>query len=182
MPPLAVRVKVAERQLARMLPRAFGDDGVYTYLKPDWSLARRLQWLLGRIFEDGENVAPHALDHDPALILRPYNPRIKDVAARYTPHAHDPAALVYRAKADHQQKTTGRKPGAEHTATTKGSDIGLAAKFRRLERRQANRKVRGKPAVRKPRKAKPRLKHSQRPKSGRWPKQSRKIANRGFRK
>lgn len=134
MPPMAVRVEVAERQFAEMFPRAVGDDGVYTYLKKDWNLARRLQWLLGRIFEDGENVMPHALDHDPAIILRPYNPRIKDVAARYTPHAHDPAALVYRSKEDHQQKTTGRRPGASRTITTKGSDIGLKTKFARLER------------------------------------------------
>ena len=139
MPPLAVRVEVAERQYAALTP--FGNNGVYIQIQRNWSLAYRLHWLLSRIFEDGENVAPHALDHDPALILRPYNARIKDVAARYTPHAHDPAALVYRAKADHQQKTTGRKPGAERTVTVKGSDVGLAAKFRRLERSKPKRKA-----------------------------------------
>jgi hypothetical protein len=76
----------------------------------------------------------HALDHDPALVLRAYNPRIKDVASRYQPHANDPDFLYYLAKPDHQRKTTGRAPGAERTITVKGSDIGLAAKFRRLER------------------------------------------------
>ena len=134
MPPLSVRVQVAERQFAVMFPRAVGDDGVYNYLKREWSLTRRLQWLLGRIFEDGENTIPHALDHDPALILRHYNQHAKDVAARYNPHAHNPDFLVYRSKEDHQQKTTGRKPGAERTITTKGSDIGLKTKFARLER------------------------------------------------
>jgi hypothetical protein len=97
--------------------------------------------LLDRIFDPDDSCAdlpdpyptPH-LDHDPALILRPYNPRIKDVASRYTPHAHDPDALVYREKADHQQKTTGRRPGASRTITTKGSDIGLKTKFARLEK------------------------------------------------
>lgn len=136
MPPLAVRVQVAERQF-------FADKNI-----PEWanhlynekiehgeSLTARLKYLLTCLF----NGRPLALDHDPALILRKYNPRIKDVAARYTPHAHDPAALIYREKADHQQKTTGRKPGAERTVTTKGSDVGLKSKFNRLEGRTKTR-------------------------------------------
>lgn len=145
MPPLAVRVQVAERQF-------FADKNI-----PEWanhlynqmiergkSLTRRLKYLLTCLF----NGRPVALDHDSALILRKYNPRVKDVAARYTPHAHDPDALIYREKADHQQKTTGRKPGAERTVTTIGSDAHLAAKFRRLEgknkpRRKAPIKSRG---------------------------------------
>jgi hypothetical protein len=130
MPPLAVRVLVAERQIDSI------NRGFYEFCSVDeWPLKHRLKWLLSRIFEDGENVVPHALDHDPALVLRPYNPRIKDVAARYTPHAHDPAHLVYRSKPDHQQKTTGRKPGAERTITTKGSDIWVKTKFARLSRK-----------------------------------------------
>jgi hypothetical protein len=139
MPPLAVRVAVAERQFCKEWPNnsfAYED-----YIRIYSSLGERLKWLLSRIFEDGENVVPHALDHDPALVLRSYNPRIKDVAARYTPHAHDPAHLVYLSKPDHQQKTTGRKPGAERTITTKGSDVGIAAKFRRLERGKPKRKT-----------------------------------------
>lgn len=135
MPPLAVRVKVAERQLEAIFPLAFGEWGIYPLLKLDWNLTRRLQWLLSRIFEDGENIMPHALDHDPALVLRTYNPRIKDIASRYAPHAHDPDYLVYLAKADHQQKTTGRRPGAERTVTTKGSDIWVKTKFARLARK-----------------------------------------------
>lgn len=119
MPPLAVRIEVAERQY-------FGESiGVDREGGPK-------VWLAFLIKEIGKGKPCH-LDHDPALILRKYNPRIKNVAARYTPHAHDPDALVYREKSDHQQKTTGRKPGAERTVTTKGSDAHLAAKFRRLE-------------------------------------------------
>lgn len=131
-PPLAVRVIVAERQFRE------------THMEWEWhlydatietcNLTQRLKWLLSRIFEDGENVVPHACDHDPALILRHYHPHAKDVAARYSPHAHNPDFLVYRSKQDHQRKTTGRKPGASRTVTVKGSDVGLAAKFRRLER------------------------------------------------
>jgi hypothetical protein len=141
MPKLSIRVQVAERQYAEISPFWGRENCNYRdYIKPCFGLGARLMWLLNKIFEDGENVVPHALDHDPALVLRPYNPRIKDVAARYTPHAHDPAHLVYLAKPDHQQKTTGRKPGAERTVTTKGSDIGIAAKFRRLERGKPKRK------------------------------------------
>ena len=36
------------------------------------------------------------LDHDPPLRARAYNPRVKNVAARYTPNANDPAHLLYR--------------------------------------------------------------------------------------
>lgn len=134
MPPLAVRVKVAERQythrfpwLARMIVGGRNNGS---------SNSSKLAFLLNGLFKNSE----FALDHDPALVLRPYNPRIKDVASRYTPHAHDPNALIYREKSDHQQKTTGRKPGASKTATTKGSDVHLAAKFRRLENPKPKRK------------------------------------------
>lgn len=128
MPPLAVRVQVAERQYMRRYP--WMTRWIIGGQNNGSSQGSKLKYLLSGIFGDSK----FALDHDPALILRKYNPRIKDVAARYTPHAHDPDALVYREKADHQQKTTGRKPGAERTITTKGSDVGLKTKFARLER------------------------------------------------
>lgn len=127
MPPLAVRVQVALEQLnkAELFVIAVMID-----LAP-LSGARKLEAALLAL-----GIKEPQCDHDPALVLRPYNPRIKDVAARYTPHAHDPAALVYREKQDHQQKTTGRKPGAERTVTTKGSDVGLKTKFARLDRKK----------------------------------------------
>lgn len=134
MPPLSMRVIVAERQYFQAFPWCASTGMYVDYVKISFGLGTRIKWLLSKIFEDGENIAPHALDHDPALILRDYNPRIKNVSARYKPHAHDPDFLVYRSKEEHQQKTTGRKPGATKTVTTKGSDVGLAAKFRRLEK------------------------------------------------
>jgi hypothetical protein len=137
MPPLAVRVQVAERQLQLLAPSmAAAVQRGFDAAKP--SYGTRLEVLIGWIrFELGlEPGAPMALDHDPALILRKYNPRIKDVASRYTPHAHDPNMLLYREKADHGHKTTGRRPGAARTVTTKGSDIGLKTKFARLERKK----------------------------------------------
>lgn len=142
MPPLNVRVQVAERQFKKRTEWARWEWMIYTRtlerharFGKRLSLTKRLKWLLGRIFKDGENIAPHALDHDPALILREYHPHVKDIASRYRPHAHNPDFLIYRSKPDHQQKTTGRKPGAERTVTTKGSDIGIKTKFARLERK-----------------------------------------------
>ena len=98
-----------------------------------------------------------APDHDPALILRRYNPGVVDVGARYTPHANDPDHLIYRRKGNHDEKTFGRKEGAERTVTTKGSDIWLKSKFNRLEGRTKKR----------PKKA--------------WPK-GQKLQSRGFQK
>lgn len=137
MPPLAVRVKVAERQFRADLnfPMWVRMDYAELVGRGD-SLARRLKYLLTCLF----NGRPVALDHDSALILRKYNPRVKNVAARYEPHAHSIDHLVYREKADHQQKTTGRKPGAERTVTTKGSDVHLKTKFNRLEGRTKKRR------------------------------------------
>lgn len=129
MPPLSVRIKVAEDQVFRTIkvqysPLAFDP-------KPNGTAYLKI--LLGFLFDKPQ------LDHDPALILRKYNPRIKDVAARYTPHAHDPAFLIYREKAEHLEKTIGRRADAEKTVTTKGSDIWLKSKFNRLEGRTKKR-------------------------------------------
>jgi len=134
--PLTVRVAVAERQV-----RATGSIFWPLYLSAmdkdsgltePWSLTRRLRVLLNELFAD----QPFQLDHDPALVLRKFNRR----TGKYTPDANNPDYLVYRTTADHQQKTTGRKPGALKTITTKGSDIGLKTKFARLERKTRKRK------------------------------------------
>lgn len=155
MPPLSVRVKVAERQFDTAFPNG---RQVYDLLVPRWSLTRRLQWLLFSLFKvehrkGGISVhyatGPHALDHNPALILRPYNPRIKDVAARYTPHAHDPDSLEYKRRGAHDEKTFGRKEGAAKTVTTKGSDIWVKTKFNRLEGRTKKKPKRAWPKGRK---------------------------------
>ena len=54
------------------------------------------------------------LDHNPALRTRPYNPRVKNVAARYTPNANDPEYLIYRTQHAHHIKTNVRGDGAQH--------------------------------------------------------------------
>jgi hypothetical protein len=128
MPPLAIRVQVARRQVERHIGFLPLDQG---------PLHRQLAALLvtlRRIWDLPENdILP--LDHNPALILRSYNPRIRDVAARYMPHAHHPDFLQYRSVDNHSFKTFGRKPGAAKTVTTKGSDVWIKSKFNRLEGR-----------------------------------------------
>ena len=109
-----------------------------TRLLPSLLVSLRRIWGL----PDG---TPLPLDHDPALILRKYNPRVKEVAARYTPHAHSPDHLIYRRQGNHDEKTFGRKEGAERTVTTKGSDVYLKAKFDRLEGRTKGRPKRAWP-------------------------------------
>lgn len=104
--------------------------------------SRRLKNFLLILFQGREC----QLDHDPALILREFNP----ITGKYTPDANDPNFLVYREKDDHLHKTTGRKPGAAKTVTTKGSDIWLKTKFDRLEGRTKPRRKVKIPARKKP--------------------------------
>ncbi len=119
--PLSVRIQVAERQFLERFPTIH--SWALAVLRADTRTVYYLNWLLSH-FE-----APQ-LDHDPALVLRKFNPR----TGKYTPEANDPEFLVYREKADHLQKTTGRAPGARRTVSNKGSDMGLRKKFARLER------------------------------------------------
>jgi hypothetical protein len=120
------RIAVAERQfLASATPR-------YISLYEGWldhhtAKKEKLAWLLKTLFLTGEP----QLDHDPALVLRPFN----EVTGKYTPDANDPGSLIWREKSEHLEKTTGRRPGARRTITTKGSDIGLKTKFAKLERK-----------------------------------------------
>ena len=130
--PLSVRVEVAERQLREQMeePHPRGRDAstywmVYANSAPYMPLGDRLRHLLNHLFPDGK----FQLDHDPALSLRRYSAG----HGRYYPDANDPNHLVYRAPGPHLQKTTGRKPGAERTVTSKGSDRWLKKKFDRLE-------------------------------------------------
>lgn len=135
--PLDVRCRVALRQLGR------SEEGIERWMMQNHrdsggggykaGLARLLSSLTEKLGVPGETLH---LDHDPALILRPFK------RGRYTPDANDPDWLIYRTTADHLQKTTGRKPGALKTVTTKGSDIGLKAKFDRLEGRTKKKKSR----------------------------------------
>lgn len=94
--PLRVRLQVARRQLEAV--------GI-THDRSE-ALAHALRLLFGN--------DPCHLDHNPPLRARPYNPRIKDVAARYTPNANDPEYLIYRTKHEHHIKTNVRGDGAQH--------------------------------------------------------------------
>ena len=131
--PLSVRVAVAER-MAWILSTKKTETYYKLYCSRllirgwpghQWPLKDRLDSLLYHLF--GKEKAH--LDHDPALILRPFNA----VTGKYTPDANDARYLVYRTVQEHLQKTVGRKIGASKTVTTKGSDIHLKAKFARLE-------------------------------------------------
>jgi hypothetical protein len=128
---LKVRVQVAERQVRQsgsiLWPLYLSSLGLNGKLAEPWSQTHRLRVLLNDLFPDGQ----YQLDHDPALELRPQRRRAGKVA--YTPDANDPDHLIYRSTSGHLQKTTGRKPGAEKTATSKGSDVWLGKKFRKLE-------------------------------------------------
>lgn len=61
----------------------------------------KLAILLATLFGD----EPAHLDHNPALRIRIYHPKIKNIAERYSPHAHDPEYLIYRGKHAHHIKT-----------------------------------------------------------------------------
>lgn len=140
--PLSVRVEVAERQLREQMeePHPRGRDAstywmFYANSAPYMPLGDRLFYLLNYLFPDGE----FQLDHDPALSLR----RVR--FGNYIPDANNPNHLVYRAPGPHLQKTTGRRPGAERTVTSKGSDRWLKNKFDRLEgktKRRPKQKIR----------------------------------------
>lgn len=143
--PWKIRWKVAQRQLkAGLLPDVAAQLIVQIELAFD-SYSHRVDAALR-----GLGFIKPQLDHDPALTLRKYRRGLQkwtdlglNNAARYTPNANDPNHLIYREsdpeRNDHLQKTTGRKAGAERTVTTKGSDIGLKAKFDRLEGRTKKR-------------------------------------------
>lgn len=129
--PMSVRVKVAERQVEKtghaFWPLYLSGIQSADRMGVPWSLTRKLRVLLHCLFPHGG----YQLDHDPALENRQY----KEAANYYYPDANDLDHLVYRSKAAHLFKTTGRRPDAERTVTSKGSDNWIAKKFRRLERK-----------------------------------------------
>ena len=147
--PLEVRVQVAERQLRSVDNGDQRTDIWWALNRTDGlTLRDKLEVMLKALSEALGDVLQ--LDHDPALILRQYKvDRRKPPAAWYTPNANDPDHLIYRPLRDHGEKTFGRKADAEKTVTTKGSDIWLKSKFKRLE--QPSKKRRAKiPARAKP--------------------------------
>ena len=128
--PLKVRLAVLERQA--FIDREFKSD-IDRRFCWDWyklsckgeSISHKIKWLMLALFMDGKP----ELDQAPALCLRKFNPK----TGRYTPDANNPNYLVYRAKDEHLQKTTGRKAGAARTVTAKGSDLWLRKKWKKLE-------------------------------------------------
>lgn len=125
--PIKIRLKVALRQLkkAGLNPTDFEIRMRRSY----GNISKR--GLLTLALQELLQGAAAQLDHDPALILRPFN----EETGKYDPDANDPEFLIWREQADHLEKTTGRRPGARRTITTKGSDIGLKTKFAKLERK-----------------------------------------------
>ena len=69
-------------------------------------------------------------DHRPPLEQRKINRQKTD----FIPPQDDPQFLEAIDVPCHQFRTTGRKPGAEKTVTTLGSDVHVAAKFRRMSK------------------------------------------------
>lgn len=82
-----------------------------------------------------------ALDHNPALILRPYNPKIKDPAARYTPNANDPDALEYRDVHAHHIKTNIHGDGAQRSDTSERMHRRRMEENRGLRPRKPKKKI-----------------------------------------
>ena len=129
--PIKIKLAVLERQV--FIDKAYRNDAEREFIY-DWYQAccathptsYRVKWLLHRLFHG----MPAELDHDPALVFRRKNHK----TGGYRPDANDPKYLVYRLKPDHRRKTFGRKPDAKRTVTTKGSDVWLAKKFRKLEK------------------------------------------------
>ena len=128
--PLKIRLAVLERQA--FIDREFKNEMERRFCW-DWykcsvrgtSTAHRIKWLLMALFLDGKA----ELDHDPALCLR----KIDKKTGRYIPDANNPNHLVYRVREEHLHKTTGRRPNSERTVTSKGSDLWLRKKWKKLE-------------------------------------------------
>ena len=76
---------------------------------------------------------PHEvdLDHDPALGLRVYDEATQDTI----PPANDPKHLVWRPKAEHKLKTTGRK-GESKLSIDGNGDVSRIAKVERILKKE----------------------------------------------
>ena len=118
--PIAVRIKVAQRQLRDfgvVIDRDAG-EGIDVYL--DRQLA-----VLAMHLDSVNLLVPLELDHDPALCNRKFSER----TGRYRPAANDPKFLIYRTKEDHDIKTRVRGDGAQL------SDLAMLRKNKRIAKR-----------------------------------------------
>jgi hypothetical protein len=68
-------------------------------------------------------------DHRPPLEARPYDTEAGD----FIPPQNDPQHIEAITTEEHDFRTFGRKPGAEKTVTTRGSDAGEAARTRNIK-------------------------------------------------
>lgn len=130
--PLSVQVSAAARQLG--YADAGGSPGM---------LGPLLGQFLGTIAANYEcNIDDLRLDHEPALINRPYNHKIKNPAARYTPDANDPDAMGWRPQ--------GRQFDASHDVKTnvRGDHGQLSDTALRVKRRKAEKKRSAPPRIR----------------------------------
>lgn len=131
--PLSVRVQVAERQFAWHFPNGWEP---YTLFASDWTLKRRLEFLLFHVARALEcEVKELRLDHDPALCNRPRKRRGLGGKTYYFPDANDPKHLIYRSSHAHDIKTRVRGDGAQH------SDLALLRIAKRRERKRAGGKL-----------------------------------------
>lgn len=153
--PYEVRCRVALRQIGWT---AQGIDNLLSLhrpchradLKGSTGYKRLLKNILPELAEKLEcTVAELRLDHNPALILRPYNPRIKNIAARYTPNANDPDALIYRSVHDHHIKTNVHGDGAQR------SDTSQRVYLRKVEKNKVKREGRRRRPVKAKRPSRP---------------------------
>ncbi len=122
--PSSVRVQVAERQFYAKFPNG---NQVYDLLAPDWTLKRRLQWLLFMLFKEQK----FELHHRPALVNR--QRRGTGKATVYTPAANDVAHLTYLEEGAHDIETRVRGVGALR------SDLSQARYLKKVSRNRETR-------------------------------------------
>lgn len=122
--PIAVRVKVAERQLKETHPETFG----YAFAGRK-TAGNRLQFLLSVLFPTGHC----ELHHRPALLNR-----VRKKNGDYDPPANDPDHLVYLAEDVHDIETRVRGQHGQH------SDLGLARKMKRVAKNRDPRRRKAK--------------------------------------
>lgn len=84
------------------------------------------------VFNPTVNAEDIQFDHEPALEARPFDLAADD----FIPAQLSIKDIIPRVRAMHLYKTTGRKPGADRTVTTRGSDNGEAAHVKAVRESQ----------------------------------------------
>lgn len=86
-----------------------------------------------RTFQPALDARSIQYDHRPPLNARPFDTEAGD----FIPPQNDPLFIDAILTDEHLYRTTGRKPGAERTVTTRGSDVGEAARIRDIQETEA---------------------------------------------